>query len=64
MSAWDPGLDLAQDRVERGDQAQPVLLGEPRWDWPDQPPGQLMLGISPETGPGNEGNYFPAQDLS
>lgn len=43
---------------------QPVLLGEPRWDWPDQPPGQLMLGISPETGPGNEGNYFPAQELS
>ncbi|CAM4058292.1 Phage protein [Pseudomonas reidholzensis] len=42
---------------------QPVLLGALRWDWPNEPPGSLLLGFSPETGPGNEGRYTAAQDL-
>ncbi|UVK81979.1 hypothetical protein LOY46_20845 [Pseudomonas sichuanensis] len=43
---------------------QPVLLGEPRWEWPDQPPGSLVLGFEPETGPGNEGRYINPEDLA
>lgn len=41
---------------------QPVLLGEAQWHWPDQPPGSLMLGFSPDTGPGNEGKYITPED--
>ncbi|MFJ2981308.1 MULTISPECIES: hypothetical protein [unclassified Pseudomonas] len=43
---------------------QPVLLGEPRWQWPDQPPGTLMLGFAPAIGPGNEGSYHAPEDLA
>lgn len=43
---------------------QPVLLGEPRWEWPDQPPGSLVLGFEPDTGPGNEGRYIKPEDLA
>jgi hypothetical protein len=43
---------------------QPVLLGEPRWEWPDQPPGSLVLGFEPDTGPGNEGRYINPEDLA
>ncbi|MBA6117017.1 hypothetical protein MXF29_02745 [Pseudomonas sp. NC26] len=43
---------------------QPVLLGEPRWDWPDQPPGSLMLGFAPDVGLGNEGHYITPEELS
>ncbi|BBR55401.1 MULTISPECIES: hypothetical protein [Pseudomonas] len=42
---------------------QPVLLGEPQWHWPDQPPGMLMLGIDPDTGSGNEHRYIAAEDI-
>lgn len=43
---------------------QPVLLGEPTWEWPDQPPGSLVLGFEPDTGPGNEGRYIKPEDLA
>lgn len=43
---------------------QPVLLGEPRWEWPDQPPGSLMLGFAPDTGLGNEDKYVKPEDLA
>lgn len=43
---------------------QPVLLGEPRWEWPDQPPGGLMLGFDPDTGTGNENRYISPEDLA
>lgn len=43
---------------------QPVLLGEPHWQWPDQPPGTLMLGFAPDIGLGNEGNYHAPEDLA
>ncbi|MER2298398.1 MAG: hypothetical protein ABS956_13015 [Pseudomonas sp.] len=43
---------------------QPVLLGEPRWNWPDQPPGSLVLGFAPEIGLGNEAHYIAPEDLS
>ncbi|MFT0517055.1 hypothetical protein [Pseudomonas faucium] len=43
---------------------QPVLLGEPRWNWPDQPPGSLMLGLAPDIGLGNEERYIAPESLS
>lgn len=43
---------------------QPVLLGEPNWPWPDQPPGSLVLGVHPDTGPGNEHKYLAPEDLA
>lgn len=43
---------------------QPVLLGEPRWEWPDQPPGSLVLGFEPDTGLGKEGRYINPEDLA
>lgn len=43
---------------------QPVLLGEPRWDWPDQPPGDLLVGVDPDTGVGNEQRYVRPEDLA
>ncbi|MBC3410028.1 hypothetical protein HU720_01755 [Pseudomonas sp. SWRI51] len=43
---------------------QPVLLGEPRWEWPDQPPCSLMLGFAPDTGLGNEDKYVKPEDLA
>lgn len=43
---------------------QPVLLGEARWNWPDQPPGSLVLGFAPEVGVGNEAQYIAPEELS
>lgn len=42
---------------------QPVLLGEAQWHWPDEPPGSLLLGISPDTGAGKQDQYFAPEDL-
>ncbi|WP_248917047.1 hypothetical protein [Pseudomonas entomophila] len=43
---------------------QPILFGEPQWAWPDQPPGSLVLGFSPDTGPGNEDKYLAPGNLA
>jgi len=43
---------------------QPVILGEPRWPWPDQPPGSLVLGFAPDIGLGNEGCYQAPEDFA
>lgn len=43
---------------------QPVLLGEPQWHWPDEPPGSLLFGTDPDTGPGNEADYIAPEDLA
>ena len=42
---------------------QTLYLGEQEWPWPDQPPGTLVWGFSPDTGPGNEGNYTPPEAM-
>ncbi|NBG93133.1 hypothetical protein [Pseudomonas sp. 9.1(2019)] len=42
---------------------QTLCLGEQEWPWPDQPPGTLVWGFSPDTGPGNEGNYTPPEAM-
>jgi len=43
---------------------QPILFGEPRWDWPEQPPGSLLLGLDPDIGPGNQPAYWAPEDLA
>lgn len=43
---------------------QSIYLGEEQWPWPDQPPGTLVLGFSPETGPGHEGHYQAPEQMS
>lgn len=43
---------------------QPVLLGEPHWQWADQPPGSLVLGFAPDTGPGSKDKYLAPEDLA
>ncbi|WP_406821505.1 hypothetical protein ACJA3S_08655 [Pseudomonas sp. KnCO4] len=36
---------------------QVIFLGTEEWPWPIQPPGSLVFGFSPDTGPGSEGQY-------
>lgn len=36
---------------------QVIFLGTEEWPWPVQPPGSLVFGFSPDTGPGSEGQY-------
>ncbi|WP_317661584.1 hypothetical protein [Pseudomonas sp. KU43P] len=43
---------------------QPVLLGDPNWNWPDQPPGSLMLGFAPDIGLDNEAHYIAPETLT
>ena len=42
---------------------QPLYLGDEEWPWPNQPPGSLMLGFSPNTGSGQEGQYVAPGDI-
>ncbi|RMR10881.1 hypothetical protein [Pseudomonas syringae group genomosp. 3] len=41
---------------------QGIYLGEEQWPWPDQPPGTLVWGFSPDVGPGNEEFYKTPED--
>ncbi|AZE46995.1 hypothetical protein C4K04_1303 [Pseudomonas chlororaphis] len=42
---------------------QVIYLGEEEWPWPNQPPGSLVWGFVPDTGPGSEGNYLPPEAM-
>lgn len=42
---------------------QVLRLGQVQWPWPDEP-GPLVFAFSPDTGPGNEGNYQSPEDLA
>lgn len=42
---------------------QGIYLGEEEWPWPNQPPGSLLWGFSPNTGPGSEGSYQPPEAM-
>lgn len=42
---------------------QTVYLGAEEWPWPDEPPGSLVFGFSPEIGPGSEGEYLAPESL-
>lgn len=43
---------------------QPIYLGETEWLWPDEPPGTLKFAFSPNTGSGQEGQYFEPESLT
>jgi hypothetical protein len=36
---------------------QIIYLGLEEWPWPVEPPGNLVFGFSPDTGPGSEHQY-------
>ncbi|ORL62389.1 hypothetical protein [Pseudomonas putida] len=36
---------------------QVIYLGKEEWPWPVEPPGNLVFGFSPDTGPGSEHQY-------
>ena len=40
-----------------------LYLGVEEWPWPDEPPGSLVFGFSPDTGPGHEGDYVAPESL-
>ncbi len=42
---------------------QQVYLGAEEWPWPDEPPGTLRIGIDPDSGQGNEGQYLAPEEL-
>ncbi|KAF1003637.1 MAG: hypothetical protein GAK36_00214 [Pseudomonas sp.] len=66
LGIW-PEVDstLAADcRIWRVECLQPVRLGEPEWPWENQPPGSLLLGVDPQTGPGHEADYVAPEDLA
>lgn len=42
---------------------QVIFLGTEEWPWPIQPPGSLVFGFSPDTGPGSEGQYQPPEAM-
>lgn len=42
---------------------QVIYLGKEEWPWPIQPPGSLVFGFTPDTGPGSEGNYLPPEGM-
>ncbi|MNN92135.1 hypothetical protein D3C81_2103710 [compost metagenome] len=43
---------------------QVIYLGEEEWPWSDQPPGTLVFGFSPDTGPGSENQYIAPEDMA
>lgn len=43
---------------------QQIHLGEQEWPWPNQPPGNLVWGFSPDTGAGSEGSYLPPEGMA
>ena len=42
---------------------QVIYLGQEEWLWPDQPPGTLMLSISPDASPGHEAGYQSPEQM-
>ncbi|MDO7900626.1 hypothetical protein ACE1YR_00745 [Pseudomonas sp. K1(2024)] len=43
---------------------QVIYLGVEEWPWPDQPASTLLWGFAPQVGPGHEGDYTPAGELT
>lgn len=42
---------------------QEFELGEFEWPWPDEPPGSLVFGFSPDTGTGSENEYIAPEAI-
>ncbi|AXM95593.1 hypothetical protein ACU5P1_16875 [Pseudomonas plecoglossicida] len=79
MQSWGLAVELAEFvRAERDwtrpeldgyavwvvEWVQTIYLGEEEWPWPNQPPGNLVFGFSPDTGPGSEHHYQSPEDMA
>lgn len=42
---------------------QTIYLGAQEWPWPDEPPGTLLIGVSPDIGPGSREQYVAPEHL-
>jgi hypothetical protein len=42
---------------------QTIYLGAEEWPWPDEPPGTLLIGVSPDIGPGSREQYVAPEHL-
>ncbi|SDV01668.1 hypothetical protein [Pseudomonas vancouverensis] len=58
-----PTLELEQFVMWSVQWTQTFEVGELEWPWPDEPPGSLVFGFSPDTGPGNEHQYTAPEAL-
>lgn len=58
-----PTLELEQFVMWSVQWIQPFELGEFEWPWPDEPPGSLVFGFSPDIGPGSEQQYVAPEDI-
>ena len=43
---------------------QTIYLGTEEWPWPDEPPGTLLIGVSPDIGPGSRDQYVAPELLA
>ncbi|NMX26606.1 hypothetical protein HBO14_08700 [Pseudomonas sp. WS 5406] len=42
---------------------QTIYLGTEEWPWPNEPPGTLLVGVSPDIGPGSRDQYVAPELL-
>lgn len=42
---------------------QTIYLGTEEWPWPDEPPGTLLIGVSPDIGSGSREQYVAPEHL-
>ncbi|AZC23227.1 hypothetical protein [Pseudomonas sessilinigenes] len=43
---------------------QGFYLGQEEWPWPNQPPGNLVFGFSPDIGPDHQGGYLGPEEMA
>ena len=58
-----PTLELEQFVMWSVQWIQAFELGDTDWPWPDEPPGSLVFGFSPDIGPGSEQRYVAPEDI-
>ncbi|MFB4247687.1 hypothetical protein [Pseudomonas idahonensis] len=67
-AVWAKPVGTAAESVYRAEWIvqwqQLIYLGQEQWPWPNQPPGTLVLGFSPDTGPGYEGGYQSPEHMA
>lgn len=63
-SAIDPVPMVSPSTAWRVQWEQLMYLGDPQWPWPDEPPGSIVYGFSPDTGTGHAADYRSAEDMA
>lgn len=59
-----PTLDLEQFVMWSVQWTQEFEVGELVWPWPDEPPGSLVFGFSPDIGTGSENQYIAPEEIA